>query len=116
MRNQGSLTERFVGRTNRVIGALRRSRRFGPMVSRHITIVTYTGRRSGRSFSTPVGYRRDGDTVMIGVSIPDKKNWWRNFTGEGGPLSLELDGTARTGHAVAHRDEKGQVSVTVRLE
>lgn len=86
------------------------------MVSRHLTIVTYTGRRSGRTFSTPVGYRRAGDTVTIGVRLPDAKKWWRNFTGEGGPISLELDGVDRTGHAVARRDERGRVSITVRLD
>lgn len=82
---------------------------------RHITIVTYTGRRSGRTFSTPVGFRRAGDTVTIGVRLSDAKKWWRNFTGDGGPLSLELDGADHTGHAVAHRDDKGRVTVTVRL-
>jgi hypothetical protein len=86
------------------------------MVSRHLTIVTYTGRRSGRTFSTPVGYRRAGDTVTIGVRLPDAKKWWRNFTGEGGPISLELNGVDRTGHAVARRDERGRVSITVRLD
>jgi hypothetical protein len=85
-------------------------------VSRHLTIVTYTGRRSGRTFSTPVGYRRAGDTVTISVSLPERKTWWRNFTGDGGPVSLHLDGENRTGHAVAPVDGKGQVTVTVRLD
>ncbi len=74
------------------------------------------GRRSGRTFSIPVGYRRTGDTVIIGSQFPDAKVWWRNFLGEGGPVSLELDGTDRTGHAVAHRDDKGRVTVTVTLD
>lgn len=106
----------MVGRYNRCVGTLRVSPRWGRLVSRHITIVTYTGRRSGRTFSTPVGYRRAADTVTIGVRLPNAKNWWRNFTGDGGPLSLELDGADRSGHAVARRDDKGRVTVTVRLD
>jgi hypothetical protein len=78
-------------------------------------MLTYTGRRSGRTFSTPVGYRRTGDDVTIGVRMPDAKTWWRNFLGAGGPLSLHLDGTDRPGHAVARRDEKGRVTVSVKL-
>ncbi|MFF5140089.1 hypothetical protein ACFY6U_10210 [Streptomyces sp. NPDC013157] len=77
--------------------------------------MTYKGRRSGRSFSTPVAYRRSAEVITITVAFPDAKNWWRNFTGDGGPISLELDGANREGHAVAGRDAKGRVLVTVRL-
>ncbi|WP_245930309.1 nitroreductase/quinone reductase family protein [Allonocardiopsis opalescens] len=104
-----------MSRVNALVLALRASRRWGGPVSRHITIITYTGRRSGRTFSTPVGYRRAGDTVTIGVRLPDAKSWWRNFTGDGGTVRLDLDGSGRTGHATAHRDAKGRVTVTVRL-
>ncbi len=111
----GPLTRRAVDRVNSGVVALRSSPRLGRLVSRHLTVVTYTGRRSGRTFSTPVAYRRTGDTVTISVKFPDAKNWWRNFQGEGGPILLNLDGVDRTGHAVARRDERGRVSVTVRL-
>jgi hypothetical protein len=47
--------------------------------------------------------------------MPEAKTWWRNFLDDGGPLTLHLDGTERGGHAVAKRDEKGHVTVTVRL-
>ena len=47
---------------------------------------------------------------------PDSKNWWRNFLGDGGPITLVgFDGADRKGHAVPHRDERGRVTVTVRL-
>jgi hypothetical protein len=108
--------ERVVGRYNRCVGTLRVSPRWGRLVSKRITIVSYTGRRSGRTFSTPVGYRRVADTVTIAVRFPGAKNWWRNFTGDGGPLSLELDGADHSGHAVARRDDKGRVTITVRLD
>ncbi|WP_433269048.1 hypothetical protein ACQPZF_05865 [Actinosynnema sp. CS-041913] len=112
---RGPLPKRAIGRVNAWLTALRSSARWGPMLRRHLTIVTYTGRRSGRTFSTLIGYRRQGDIVTITVRMPDAKTWWRNFTGAGGPLSLDLDGAARTGHAVARR-EKGHVIITVRLD
>ena len=78
--------------------------------------VTYTGRRSGRTFSIPVAYRRRGDeNIDIGANLPDAKTWWRNFLGDGAPLSVTLDGVERAGHGVAHRDDKGRVTVRVRL-
>lgn len=43
------------------------------------------------------------------------KTWWRNFLGEGAPMTIRLDGRDRTGHAVARRDEKGRVAVGLRL-
>jgi F420H(2)-dependent quinone reductase len=106
----------FVNAFNARVVALRSSRRFGRLVSRYLTVVTYTGRRSGRTFSTPVAFRRKGDVVTIGVNVPGAKKWWRNFLGAGGPLSLNLDGEDRSGHGVAHQDERGRVKVTVRLD
>ncbi|MEU4216563.1 hypothetical protein [Actinoplanes sp. NPDC026623] len=106
---------RAVDRFNACVLALRSSPRLGKVVSRSLTVVTYTGRRSGTTFSIPVGYRRTGDVVTIGVAFPDAKSWWRNFTGDGAPLTVHLDGADRPGHGLAHRDAKGRVTVTVRL-
>jgi hypothetical protein len=89
----------------------------GGLVRRGLINIRYVGRRSGKTFETPVGYRRSGDTVTIRVSMPDGKSWWRNFLGEGGPITLlKLDGRDRTGHAIADRDEDGRVKVTVQLD
>jgi hypothetical protein len=66
-------------------------------------------------FSIPVAYRRRGDEIDITANMPDAKTWWRNFVGDGAPISLTLDGVERAGHAVAHQDDKGRVTVGVRL-
>ncbi|MDG4767924.1 hypothetical protein O7632_28085 [Solwaraspora sp. WMMD406] len=116
MGGRRSLPKQFVGRFNACVLTLRSSPRWGRLVQRHLTVVTYTGRRSGRTFSTPVSFRRTGDTVTIRVAMPDAKNWWRNFTDGGGPLSLHLDGVDRPGHAVARRDDRGRVTVVVTLD
>lgn len=107
--------QRAVNATNGRVAALAASPRWGRLLGRKIVLITYTGRRSGRSFTTPVGYRRTRDGVTIGVQLPDAKNWWRNFLDEGGPLTLHLDGVDRAGHAVARRDGRGRVSVDVSL-
>src|ERR1700694_912644 len=89
----------------------------GNLIGRGLVVIRYVGRRSGKTFETPVGYRRSGDTVTIGVTSPDAKAWWRNFLGEGGPITfVGLDGRDRAGHALATRDERGRVSVTVHLD
>ncbi len=89
----------------------------GAVIRRGLVVIRYTGRRSGKTFETPVGYRRSGDTVTINIVGPDSKNWWRNFLDGGAPITLcNLDGRDRSGHAVAERDAKGRVSVIVRLD
>jgi hypothetical protein len=89
----------------------------GRLVRRGLVQVRYVGRRSGNTFQIPVGYRRSGDTITVNVAMPNGKNWWRNFLGDGKPLTfVGLDGRDRIGHAVAARDERGRVSVTARLD
>jgi F420H(2)-dependent quinone reductase len=100
---------------NAPVAAIANSPRLGARLRRRVTLITYTGRRSGRTFSTPVAYRRRGDEIDIVANMPDAKTWWHNFVGEGAPISLTLDGAERAGHAVAHRDDKGRVTVHVRL-
>jgi hypothetical protein len=107
---------RFIGFFNSGVMALAWSPRWGRLVSGYITSISYVGRKSGRQFTLPIGYRRDGNEVTIPVSMPDQKVWWRNFLGAGAPLSIRLDGTDRTGHAVATRDDRGRVSVAVALD
>jgi hypothetical protein len=114
MTTLGRLVMRAAPLINAPVAALANSR-FGALLNRNIVMLSYTGRRSGRTFSIPVAYRRSGDEVTITPNLPDSKTWWRNFLGDGAPLTLQLDGTERPGHAVATRDQKGRVTVTVRL-
>jgi hypothetical protein len=113
---KGPLPKRLTHGANTLVTKLLSSSRWGSRMRKNLTVVTYTGRRSGRTVSTPVGYQRDGSTVTIPVSLPQRKTWWRNFTGDGGPLSLHLHGADRTGHGVAQVNDKSQVTVTVRLD
>jgi hypothetical protein len=113
----GIFASPLVGPFNKLFVALIDAPLIGSLVRRGLINIRYVGRRSGKTVQTPVGYRRSGDTVVINVMSPDNKTWWRNFLGEGGPITLlRFDGSDRTGHAVADRDANGRVKVTVRLD
>jgi hypothetical protein len=86
------------------------------LVSGRVALITYTGRRTGRQHTIPVFYRDKGDEVTIAVGWPERKVWWRNLTGEGGPVWLVVRGQELNGHAVATRDPGRDALVRVRVE
>ncbi len=86
------------------------------LASGRLALITYTGRRSGRDYTIPVLYRDKGDEVTIAVGWPERKVWWRNLTGEGGPVRLVVRGHRLEGHAVATRDAGRDALVRVRVE
>lgn len=88
----------------------------GGLLSRSMTELTYTGRRSGTTVHLVVSYRRRGDDeIVVGVALPDKKTWWRNFYPEPGPILVRLDGLDRPGTAAATRTAAG-TSVRIVME
>ena len=48
--------------------------------------------------------------------FPAKKLWWRNLTGDGAPVTLDIGGIRSTGHAVARGDECSRVTVEVSID
>ena len=100
---------------NPALGALLRSPAHG-LASGRLALLTYTGRRSGRDHTIPCFYRDRGDEVTIAVGWPDRKIWWRNLTGEGGPVRLLVRGEEVRGHAVATRDPGRDALVRVRVD
>ena len=61
-------------------------------------LITFTGRRSGRSYTTPVSYFREGQTVRCFTR--SDTTWWRNVRG-GASVSLRIRGEEQQGHAEA---------------
>ena len=59
---------------NRAVAVLLRSP-LHPLLSRQLALISVTGRRSGHSYTFPVGYRRAGDRVTIPVGWPAPR--WR---------------------------------------
>jgi deazaflavin-dependent oxidoreductase (nitroreductase family) len=57
----------------------------GKWMGEELAILTFTGRRTGKAYSTPVSYHREGDKVT--VVTKRARNWWRNFET---PAEVEL--------------------------
>jgi hypothetical protein len=79
---------------NPLMKALLNSPLHGRM-SKDLMVLNWTGRKSGKRFSTPVGYLREGNRLYVF----NNSGWWRNFTGAGAPVSLRLQGKTVRGHA-----------------
>jgi deazaflavin-dependent oxidoreductase (nitroreductase family) len=60
-----------------------------PLLSSNTLALTYTGRKSGRTYTAPVNYVRDGDRLL--ATSYRTRTWWRNLRG-GVPVSLRLHG------------------------
>jgi hypothetical protein len=63
-------------------------------LSRWFAVLAWTGRKSGRRYSTPVSYVLEGNTAY--VTTGDR--WWRNLTG-GAPVAMSVAGHWRQGVA-----------------
>ncbi|MBN2502998.1 MAG: nitroreductase family deazaflavin-dependent oxidoreductase [Anaerolineales bacterium] len=57
------------------------------MVSKTILLITFTGRKSGKTYTTPVNYSQTGDKV----SIFTHATWWKNLRNDT-PVSLRIQG------------------------
>jgi deazaflavin-dependent oxidoreductase (nitroreductase family) len=97
MRRSGALRRGFAGVGRRMTTALLKSRA-GRGLARSTTVITYRGRTTGRTLSTPVEYVRDGSRFTILVADPERKQWWRNVRADG-EVRLLVEGVERTGRA-----------------
>lgn len=59
------------------------------LVSNNMMLLTYTGRKSGRKFTTPVSYLKVGEDLYT-ISSRDRV-WWRNLRG-GAEVALRFKG------------------------
>lgn len=67
-------------------------------------LITFTGRVSGKRYTTPVNYLLIGDMLYV-VSLRDR-TWWRNLRG-GGPVTLLLSGEEVQGWGDVIEDDEG---------
>jgi deazaflavin-dependent oxidoreductase (nitroreductase family) len=76
-------------------------------ISRNIMLISYTGRKSGQRYSTPVNYWRmsDEDGEYLATTSQKDRLWWHNLRG-GAKVSLRLQGKDRTGRAEVIEDEQ----------
>ncbi len=71
---------------NKAMKAVLRSPLHG-MVSKGVLLVTFTGRKSGKTLTTPVSYSQAGDQVYIFTHAA----WWKNLC-PADPITLRLRG------------------------
>jgi deazaflavin-dependent oxidoreductase (nitroreductase family) len=69
-----------------------------------LAVITVTGRKTGKHYSTPVNVVNDGDHFTI-VSMRSR-SWWRNLRG-GAPATLRVSGQQHIIHSevIEGRDE-----------
>ncbi len=84
---------------NRVIPLILRTPIAHRLLSGELMLVTFTGRTSGRRFTTPVTYLPTADGVLFFSS----QRWWRNLRG-GAPVTLRLRGGTVEGRALPVED------------
>lgn len=70
------------------------------LVSKMYMVVTFTGRKSGKTYQTPVEYFPVGKDGTIGFLTQGSRVWWRNLQ-DGAAVSLrvrgqDMRGTSRT--------------------
>jgi hypothetical protein len=73
---------------NPVMRFLLRSPAHG-LLSDSLMLITFTGRKSGKQFTTPVRYMQTGDTVRCFTAAENQ--WWRNLR-SGSRVSLLIKG------------------------
>jgi hypothetical protein len=61
------------------------------MIGQGVALLSFTGRRTGKHYTIPVSYHREGDIVT--VITKRQRNWWHNFET---PLEVELRLAGRT--------------------
>lgn len=76
------------------------------LISASLLLITFTGAKSGRSFSTPLRYVRDGETIRCFSS--KETRWWRNLKG-GARIWLTIGGEGAPYQASVIVDEPDRV-------
>jgi deazaflavin-dependent oxidoreductase (nitroreductase family) len=75
------------------------------LVSKTVLLITFTGRKSGKTYTTPVSYSQsDGHVTMF-----THANWWENMLGEA-PVTLRIRGQEIQGLAEPVADDKVAVA------
>ena len=76
------------------------------LMSGSLLLITFTGVRTGRSYSTPLRYLRDGETIRCFTSKDSR--WWRNLR-HGARVLLTLQGVGTPYQASIIVDEPDRV-------
>lgn len=76
---------------------------FHGMLSNGMMLITITGRKTGKKYTTPVGYYREGEYLWV-ITSRDR-TWWKNLQG-GAEVDLLLKRNPVTACAEPELDKK----------
>lgn len=93
---------------NRIMSGLLRTPLHRP-VSKTIMLITFTGRKSGKIYTTPISYAREGDKV----TAFSRSKWSRNLGG-GAPVTLRIKNVEYSGQANLIADDKAAIAEGLR--
>ena len=75
------------------------------VVSKSMLLISFTGRKSGKTYTTPVSYSQTGDQVRIFTHA----DWWKNLR-SGAPVTLRLRGRELKGLAEPVAEDKQAIA------
>ena len=73
------------------------------MVGQGVALLTFTGRKTGKTYTIPVSYHREDDTVTLVTKRA--RHWWRNFE-TAREVEVRIAGRNYTGKAEAVTGEE----------
>jgi deazaflavin-dependent oxidoreductase (nitroreductase family) len=73
------------------------------LVSKDMMLITVSGRKTGKQYTIPVSYARDGDLVIC--SADRSRGWWKNVR-SGETVTMQLRGRKVPGRARVIADDK----------
>jgi deazaflavin-dependent oxidoreductase (nitroreductase family) len=89
------------GLANRVVRAMLRTPLLCRVVGKRLVVLYVVGRKSGRRYTVPVAYTKDGESLLIGTPF----GWGRNLR-SGEPLAVRLKGRVMTADVRVFTDER----------
>ncbi len=77
----------------------------------HYMLISFTGRKTGNVYTTPVEYKRNGNSLIIFTQR--HRAWWRNFQGSA-PIRLRMNGQDVSAVAEVPIVEIGELFDTIK--
>jgi len=86
------------------------------ILSSALLLITYRGRKSGKEYTLPTQYARDGRSIYIVVGAAEQKTWWRNLK-DGAPVQLTLESKTLPAKATLldHQDAAQSIAKALHL-
>ena len=102
---------RVLHAVNPIVSAILRSPLHG-ILSGSLLLLTFAGRKTGKAYTIPVGYTRDGETLLLFTD----RAWRKNLRGAGGvPVTVRLQGHERSGRAELIEEPAAVMATVDRL-